>query len=108
MKAAAFDYAVPKSVAEAAALLGSNGAATAAIAGGQLLLPRLNLTVELADLVFYLGGLEELKESAATRTSIRVGALTTHAAIEDGKLPETFVGLMQRVASKISYRAVRN
>jgi carbon-monoxide dehydrogenase medium subunit len=108
MKAAAFDYAVPKSVAEAAALLGSNGAATAAIAGGQSLLPMLNLRVALPDLVVYLGRLEELKEIAATRTSIRVGALTTHAAIEDGKLPETFGGLMQRVASKISYRAVRN
>ena len=108
MKAAAFDYAVPKSVAEATALLGSNGAATAAIAGGQSLLPMLNLRVALPDLVVDLGRLEELKEIAATRTNIRVGALTTHAAIEDGKLPEAFGGLMQKVASKISYRAVRN
>ena len=108
MKAAAFDYAVPKSIAEATALLGSNGAATAAIAGGQSLLPMLNLRVALPDLVVDLGRLEELKEIAATRTNIRVGALTTHAAIEDGKLPEAFGGLMQKVASKISYRAVRN
>jgi aerobic carbon-monoxide dehydrogenase medium subunit len=108
MKAAAFDYAVPKSVAEATALLGSNGAATAAIAGGQSLLPLLNLRVALPDLVVDLGRLEELKEIAATRTNIRIGALTTHAAIEDGKLPEAFGGLMQKVACKISYRAVRN
>src|SRR5262249_831834 len=108
MKAAAFDYAVPKSVAEATALLGSNGATTVAIAGGQSLLPMLNLRVALPDLVVDLGRLEELKEIAATRTNIRVGALTTHAAIEDGKLPEAFGGLMQKVASKISYRAVRN
>jgi carbon-monoxide dehydrogenase medium subunit len=108
MKAAAFDYAIPKSVAEATALLGSNGAATAAIAGGQSLLPLLNLRVALPDLVVDLGRLEELKEIAATRTNIRIGALTTHAAIEDGKLPEAFDGLMQKVASKISYRAVRN
>src|ERR671930_1272426 len=108
MKAAAFDYAIPKSVAEATALLGSNGAATAAIAGGQSLLPLLNLRVALPDLVVDLGRLEELKEIAVTRTNIRIGALTTHAAIEDGKLPEAFGGLMQGVASKISYRAVRN
>ena len=108
MKAAAFDYAIPKSVAEATALLGSNGAATAAIAGGQSLLPLLNLRVALPDLVVDLARLEELKEIAATRTNIRIGALTTHAAIEDGKLPEAFGGLMQKVASKISYRAVRN
>jgi aerobic carbon-monoxide dehydrogenase medium subunit len=108
MKAAAFDYAIPKSVAEATALLGSNGAATAAIAGGQSLLPLLNLRVALPDLVVDLARLEELKEIAATQTNIRIGALTTHAAIEDGKLPEAFGGLMQKVASKISYRAVRN
>jgi carbon-monoxide dehydrogenase medium subunit len=72
------------------------------------LLPLLNLRVALPDLVVDLGRLEELKEIAATRTNIRIGALTTHAAIEDGKLPEAFGGLMQKVASKISYRAVRN
>jgi aerobic carbon-monoxide dehydrogenase medium subunit len=106
MKAAAFDYAVAKTVAEASALLGSNGAA--AIAGGQSLLPMLNLRVALPDLLVDIGRLQELKEVAATRTNVRIGALTTHAAIEDGKLPEAFGGLMQKVASKISYRAVRN
>jgi aerobic carbon-monoxide dehydrogenase medium subunit len=108
MKAAIFDYAVPKTVAEASALLASGGAATAAIAGGQSLLPMLNLRVALPDLVVDIGRLQELKEVAATSTNVRIGALTTHAAIEDGKLPEAFGGLMQRVASKISYRAVRN
>jgi carbon-monoxide dehydrogenase medium subunit len=108
MKAAAFDYVVAKTVAEACALLGSNGAATVAIAGGQSLLPMLNLRVALPDLLVDLGRLEELKEISATPASIRIGALTTHAAIEDGKLPEAFGGLMQKVASKISYRAVRN
>jgi aerobic carbon-monoxide dehydrogenase medium subunit len=108
MKAAAFDYAVAKTVAEASALLASDGAATTAIAGGQSLLPMLNLRVALPDLLVDIGRLQELKEVVATRTSVRIGALTTHAAIEDGKLPEAFGGLMQKVASKISYRAVRN
>jgi len=108
MKAAIFDYAVPKTVAEASTLLASGGAATAAIAGGQSLVPMLNLRVALPDLLVDIGRLQELKEVAATSTNIRIGALTTHAAIEDGKLPEAFGGLMQKVAAKISYRAVRN
>lgn len=108
MKAAAFDYAVAKTVAEANALLGSDGTTTAAIAGGQSLLPMLNLRLALPDLLVDIGRLEQLKEVVTTPTSIRIGALTTHAAIEDGKLPEDFGGLMQKVASKISYRAVRN
>ena len=108
MKAAPFDYMAPKSVAEASASLASNGATTVAIAGGQSLLPMLNLRVVLPDLLVDIGGLQELKEVAATPDSIRIGALTTHALIEDGRLPEAFGGLMQAVASKISYRAVRN
>jgi aerobic carbon-monoxide dehydrogenase medium subunit len=107
MKAAIFDYAVPKTVAEASALLAS-GDATAAIAGGQSLVPMLNLRVALPDLLVDIGRLQELKEVGATPTRVRIGALTTHAAIEDGKLPEAFGGLMQKVAAKISYRAVRN
>jgi aerobic carbon-monoxide dehydrogenase medium subunit len=108
MKAAPFDYVAPKTVAEASASLASKGATTVAIAGGQSLLPMLNLRVVLPDLLVDIGGLQELKELAATPNSIRIGALTTHAAIEDGKLPDAFGGLMQAVASKISYRAVRN
>jgi carbon-monoxide dehydrogenase medium subunit len=107
MKAAAFDYAVAKTVPEASALLAANGGA-AAIAGGQSLLPMLNLRVALPDLLVDIGRLHELKEIAATSSTIRIGALTTHAAIEDGKLPEAFGGLMRKVAAKISYRAVRN
>jgi len=106
MKAAPFDYVAPKTVAEASASLASTGAV--AIAGGQSLLPMLNLRLSLPDLLVDIGKLQELKEIAATPSSIRIGALTTHAAIEDGKLPEAFGGLMQKVASKISYRAVRN
>lgn len=108
MKAAIFDYAVPKTVSDASTLLGTAGVATAAIAGGQSLLPMLNLRVALPDLLVDIGRLQELKEVAATPSNIRIGALTTHAAIEDGKLPEAFGGLMQKVASKISYRAIRN
>src|SRR5262249_52825432 len=106
MKAAPFDYVAPRTVAEASASLATAGAV--AIAGGQSLLPMLNLRVALPDLLVDLGGLQELKEVAATPSSIRIGALTTHAAIEDGKLPESFGGLLQKVASRISYRAVRN
>jgi carbon-monoxide dehydrogenase medium subunit len=108
MKAAPFDYVAPKTVAEASASLALNGPTTVAIAGGQSLLPMLNLRVVLPDLLVDIGGLQELKEVAATPSNIRIGALTTHAAIEDGKLPEAFGGLMQTVAAKISYRAVRN
>jgi carbon-monoxide dehydrogenase medium subunit len=108
MKAAPFDYVRPKTVAEASALLAQDGVTTAAIAGGQSLMPMLNLRVALIDLLVDLSRLEELKAVVETPESLRIGALVCHAAIEDGKIPDLFAGLMRRVAGQISYRAVRN
>jgi aerobic carbon-monoxide dehydrogenase medium subunit len=108
MKPAAFDYAKPKTVAEATALLDQAGASAAVIAGGQSLIPMLNLRIAQPDLLVDVGGLEELKETGMATDELRVGALTSHSDVEDGRLPDPFSGLMQRVASGISYRAVRN
>ena len=108
MKAAAFEYLRPKSVAEASVALGRKGMTTAAIAGGQSLVPMLNLRVAPIDLLVDISRLEDLKALAKTPDGVWIGALTTHAAIEDGKAPDIFAGLMRRVAGQISYRAVRN
>ena len=108
MKAAPFEYIRPKSVAEASVALGRRGANTAAIAGGQSLLPMLNLRVALIDLLVDISRLDDLKAVTETPDSVWLGALTTHAAIEDGKTPDIFSGLMRRIAGQISYRAVRN
>jgi carbon-monoxide dehydrogenase medium subunit len=108
MKAAAFDYIRPKTVAEASVALGKKGISTAAIAGGQSLVPMLGLRVATPDLLVDLSRLDDLKVVTETPDSVWIGALTTHAAIEDGEVPDIFNGLMRRVASQISYRAVRN
>jgi aerobic carbon-monoxide dehydrogenase medium subunit len=108
MKAAPFDYIRPGTVAEASAALSRDGVTTAAIAGGQSLVPMLSLRVALIDLLVDLGRLDELRHGEETSETVRIGALTTHAAIEDGEVPDRFGGLMRRVAGQISYRAVRH
>lgn len=108
MKSARFDYLRPKTLAEASAALAQDGVATAAIAGGQSLLPMLALRVALPDLVVDISRLDELKAVSESPDGLTLGALTTHAAIEDGKVPDITNGLMRRVAGQISYRAVRN
>jgi carbon-monoxide dehydrogenase medium subunit len=108
MKSTPFEYIRPKTVAEASVALGRRGATTAAIAGGQSLIPMLGLRVAQVDLLVDLSRLDDLKVVTETPDSLWLGALTTHAMIEDGKVPDIFNGLMRRVASQISYRAVRN
>lgn len=108
MKAAAFDYLKPTSIAEAAAALGRDDVTAIAVAGGQSLVPMLNLRVVLPDLLVDISGLDDLKESRKSGAVVRFGALTTHAAAEDGAIPDSFAGLLPKVASGISYRAVRH
>src|SRR5581483_127285 len=108
MKPAPFEYIRPRSVAEASVLLGKKGITTAAIAGGQSLVPMLNLRVAAPDLLVDLSHLDDLKLVTETPDSVWIGALTTHAMIEDGEVPDIFNGLMRHVAGQISYRAVRN
>jgi aerobic carbon-monoxide dehydrogenase medium subunit len=108
MKSARFDYVVANTVAEAAALLTSAGASAAIIAGGQSLVPMLNLRVAAADVLVDISCIEELKTTRETPAGLLIGALTTHADIEDGKIPDLFGGLLRDVAAGISYRAIRN
>lgn len=108
MKAAPFEFARPKTVQEACVLLAEGAPTTAAIAGGQSLLPMLNLRAAIVDLVVDISRLNELEAINALPTSLQLGALTTHSVIEDGKAPDFFNGLMRRVAGGISYRAIRN
>ena len=68
----------------------------------------LNLRVALIDLLVDISRLDDLKTVTETPDSVWLGALTTHSAIEDGKTPDIFNGLMRRIAGQISYRAVRN
>jgi carbon-monoxide dehydrogenase medium subunit len=108
MKAATFDYIVATTVAEAAAALAEPDRSASLIAGGQSLLPLLNLRLALPDLLIDISRIAELKDTRAAPDAIHVGALTTHADIEDGKIPDPFGGLLRQVASGISYRAIRN
>ena len=70
-------------------------------------MPMLNLRIVLPDVVVSLARLQELKETRLMPTGLRIGALTTHAEIEDGRIPDLFGGLMRTVAAGISYRAIR-
>jgi carbon-monoxide dehydrogenase medium subunit len=71
-------------------------------------MPMLNLRVVLIDRVVDISRLEELQAVQQRPESLHIGATTTHAAIEDGKVPDLHNGLLRRVAAQISYRAVRN
>ena len=108
MKAAAFEYERPGTAAEACALLAAGAGLAKPMAGGQSLGPMLNLRLTQPDAVIDLTALARLLEVRDEGDFVFLGANVTHAAIEDGRVPDPTRGLMPFVAANIAYRAVRN
>jgi carbon-monoxide dehydrogenase medium subunit len=106
MKPAFFDYIRPASVAEAvAALAGTPGARI--LAGGQTLGPMLNLRLAQPPLLVDITRIPELATVTEDSGGVTIGATVTHAAIEDGRIPDPTGGFLSKVARGIAYRAVR-
>jgi aerobic carbon-monoxide dehydrogenase medium subunit len=108
MKPAAFDYEKPADVASAVKLLAASEGTAKVLAGGQSLGPMLNLRLAQPALLVDVRSVERLREVKTTADALILGACTTHAAIEDGLVPDVTRGLMRKVASDVAYRAVRN
>ena len=79
MKPARFDYARPETLADALALLDSHGDAARILAGGQSLVPMLNLRLAAPALLVDIGRLPGLDTIVEEERGIRVGALVRHA-----------------------------
>lgn len=106
MKPVAFDYARPATVAQALGMLAGNAGARV-LAGGQTLGPMLNLRLAQPALLVDITRIPELAAASEDGDSVAIGATVTHAAIEDGRIPDPANGFLARVARGIAYRAVR-
>jgi len=106
MKAARFDYAAPRTLDEAAALLGRDSAAKL-VAGAQTLGPMLNMRLVQPSLLIDITRIPELIRAEERPDHVVFGACVTHAAFEDGRVPDPTGGALRRIAHAIAYRAVR-
>ena len=108
MKPAKFELEKSTDLGEAIGALGQTDGFAKIVAGGQSLVPMMNLRLAQPDSLVDIRALDDLKRVSLDNGQLYVGALTTHAMIEDGKVPDATKGMMQRVACQIAYRAVRN
>ncbi len=82
MKPAAFDYAVPATVAEAVALLAQHEGAAKPISGGQSLMPVLNFRLAAPSLLVDLRKLPDLDRIVVAAEGTRLGARVRWRDIE--------------------------
>ncbi|HTB46579.1 MAG TPA: FAD binding domain-containing protein [Acetobacteraceae bacterium] len=105
MKPAAFHYVRPLTWPDALQLVADGARAGA---GTQSLGPLLNLRLAQPDTIADLRHLPDYAGVSVAGGVIRIGAGTTHAAIEDGAVPGRAGAIMASVARRIAYRPVRN
>lgn len=106
MKPPLFAYYRPNSVAEAVARLAREEGAVP-LAGGQSLIPMLNMRLARPTTVVDLGGIADLQGIDVSPDSIRLGARVTHAALEKHGWPHGYEAIPEGVR-QIGYGAIRN
>ena len=106
MKAPSFAYARAKSLAEAFELIERPGAKV--LAGGQSLIPSLNMRLAHPDLLVDINGLRDLQGIELRPAGLRIGALATHAQIEKSELVAKHAPLLAQAVKQVAHPAIRN
>jgi carbon-monoxide dehydrogenase medium subunit len=108
MKASAFAYARATSVDNALQLLVTHGQGAKVLAGGQSLLPAMNLRLISPDVIIDIDGLPELKGIAVRGEMLHVGALTRHVDLLRSPEIATHAPLLAEAIAHVAHPAIRN
>jgi carbon-monoxide dehydrogenase medium subunit len=108
MKAPAFAYVKPRSLAETFDLLQHYGEGARLLAGGQSLMAALNMRLDAPRVLIDIGGLEELSGIRAGRDGITIGALTRHRVVEHSPEVARHLPLVHQAMPFVAHAAIRN
>jgi carbon-monoxide dehydrogenase medium subunit len=108
MKPPAFDYHRPGTVAEALDVLAQVGHDGKVLAGGQSLVPLLNMRLVAPRDLVDVNWLAELDEVTVDDHAVRVGALARHARVEHHRDAHAAVPLLGQAIGDIAHTTVRN
>ena len=107
MKPPPFQYHDPKTVAEAVGLLGTLENAKL-LAGGQSLMPMLNMRFVLPDHVIDLNRIDGLSGIRETGGTLEIGAMTRQRDIEFSDLVKAKCPLLHQAIVQVGHRQTRN
>lgn len=108
MKARAFDYRRVTSVAEALDAYAACMGEARYLAGGQSLLPALNLRLDAPDLLIDIGRIDALRGISVEGDFLRIGALTRHAETLSSSLIAAHAPMLNEAAAFMAHPAIRN
>jgi CO/xanthine dehydrogenase FAD-binding subunit len=100
-----FEYRAPLSIEEALSLLGPD---RTILAGGQSLVPMLNLRLARPEVVVDINGLTELDYIRADDGRLRIGAMTRQVALERSELVRERCELLYKAVRFVGHAQIRS
>jgi CO/xanthine dehydrogenase FAD-binding subunit len=107
MKPPRFEYVAARSVDEALEELERWNGEARILAGGQSLVPLLNLRLARPELVVDINGIEELDYISTEAGALRLGALTRQSAIERSELVRERWPLLHKAVGLVGHPQIR-
>jgi carbon-monoxide dehydrogenase medium subunit len=108
VKPAPFSYADPRSLDEALAVLSEEGEGAKVLAGGQSLLPLLNMRLAAPTTLVDINRVPGLDRIEAGEDGVRVGALVRHAELLRSAEASAVQPLLARATANVAHPAIRN
>jgi carbon-monoxide dehydrogenase medium subunit len=102
----AVEFAQPKTLADAAAILASTGGRP--LAGGQSLVAAMKLRLSQPGMLVSLSGIPDLKGIRRDGERILIGAMTRHAEVASSDIAQSAMPALSSLAEGIGDRQVRN
>src|SRR6266545_3807354 len=108
MKPPAFTYHRPATVPDALAVLAEVGGDGKVLAGGQSLVPVLNMRLAAPAHLVDINRLAELAYVRCDADTVRVGALARHATVERDAAAHAALPLLRQATTHVAHPAIRN
>jgi carbon-monoxide dehydrogenase medium subunit len=108
VKAPSFAYAKPRTLDEAFELLEKHGDGARVLAGGQSLIPTLNMRLSAPELLVDITGLKDLSGISLESGVLSIGALVTHAQLEKSDQIKRHAPLLWEAVAHVAHPAIRN
>ena len=108
MKAPKFSYIRAESVDHALELLDKYGDEGRILAGGQSLMPTLNMRLSQPEILIDINGLDDMKGISLNGDTVCIGALTRHVEVLNSDIVAEHLPLIAEAMPHVAHVAIRN